>query len=151
MESKESKFRTFTILCFLLRSCLVRENDRIVGETLLPNVAAKDKHEFSIGQDSEVSYSENVTLLAPNQPASAPSYNYDQISREYPYNIQVQVKNFKDRPIIFEYKQQFFAGTGIELKSSTNNICTRDNTIVKCNAPVNANDEFIFSYEIRHF
>ena len=45
-------------------SCIIREYDRIVGETSLPNLAAKDKYEFSIGEDADIIYKENVTLIS---------------------------------------------------------------------------------------
>jgi len=45
-------------------SCIIREHDRIVGETVLPNLAAKDKYEFSIGEDADVVYKENVTMIS---------------------------------------------------------------------------------------
>ena len=40
---------------FLSRgNCLVREFDHLVGETQLPDLAANDKQEFSIGQDADI-------------------------------------------------------------------------------------------------
>lgn len=35
----------------------IREQDRLVGTTNLPNMAVGDKHTFSAGQDLDVSYS----------------------------------------------------------------------------------------------
>ncbi|CAF4068669.1 unnamed protein product, partial [Rotaria sordida] len=33
-------------------------------ETFLPDLAANDKHDFSVGQDSDIIYKENITLIS---------------------------------------------------------------------------------------
>ncbi|CAF4383227.1 unnamed protein product, partial [Rotaria sordida] len=35
-------------------NCMIREYDYLIGETILPDIAAKDTHEFSIGQDLNI-------------------------------------------------------------------------------------------------
>ncbi|CAF4608467.1 unnamed protein product [Rotaria sp. Silwood1] len=34
--------------------CIIRESDRLVGQTYLPDIAAKHKHEFSVGKDADI-------------------------------------------------------------------------------------------------
>ncbi|CAF1639093.1 unnamed protein product, partial [Didymodactylos carnosus] len=45
-------------------SVILRESDRLVGESTWPDIAANDSYEFSIGTDPDIVYKENVTLLS---------------------------------------------------------------------------------------
>lgn len=132
-------------------NCTIRENNQIVGEILLPNLPANYNYEFSIGQDSEVSISENVTVLLSNQSETwDSSYHYRRSSINNTYNIQVKVTNVKDRSIVFEYKQGF-GPSKLQLDKSTNNICICEDVFVKCKATIKAYDEFIYFYEVQYY
>jgi len=92
-------------------NCIIREFDRLVGETSFPDIAANDKHEFSIGQDSDIVYKENVTLLssvAENDTSRPQQTTNVQLIRST-YEINLKLTNFKKRQVIIEYTQQFSA------------------------------------------
>jgi hypothetical protein len=120
---------------------------------VLPNLAAKDKHEFSIGQDSEVTYTENITLVSSEQVREAETPNSTVVvyrTRSI-YKIDVQVTNFKTRSMKVEYKQLFTYSYNIfklELIKSTNDICVRDNLSIICKLALDAGDEYIYSYTV---
>jgi hypothetical protein len=111
-------------------NCIIREFDRIVGETSLPNIATKDAYEFSIGEDDEVIYSESVTLLPPPQ-LTETAYDVNSnptfIQRRTGsvYEIHVRVKNSKNRSIKVEYTQQLYY-LQPRLINSTDNLCVQD-------------------------
>jgi len=133
----------------LFISCIIRELDHIVGETVLPNLASKDKHEFSVGQDAEVIYTENVTMISskPFQEAVASNSANMQSRTQTVYKIDVQVKNFKTRSMKIEYKQLFYYQK-LELIKSTNDICVQNGSSIKCKLALNANDEQVYSYTV---
>jgi len=134
-------------------NCIIREFDRIVGETSLPNLAAKDTYEFSIGEDDEVIYNENVTLLpsskfteAANEVNSNPTFI--QRRTESVYEIHVRVKNLKNRSIKVEYTQQFYYSQSQIIKS-TNDFCVPDGLLIKCKIVLNAGEEQNYSYNVQ--
>ena len=135
---------------FLSRgNCLVREYDHLVGETQLPDLAANDKHEFSIGQDADIVYRENVTL------ASSRTYNETMRTSQKEieertqsvYHVDILLKNFKkNRPMKIEYKQEIYARS---MKLITpNDMCTQDSAMITCTATLKANDEKLLSYKV---
>jgi len=132
---------------FLSRgNCIVRESDRLVGETTLPDLAAKDKHEFSIGQDADIVYKENVTIV------SSRTYN-ETIDRrthkertETVYNINLLLKNFKkNRPVKVHYQQQIH-GHSVKL-IKPNPIFTQDGSAIKTELTLTADEEKLLSYK----
>jgi len=133
---------------FLSRgNCIIRESDRLVGETSLPDLAAKDRHEFSIGQDPEIVYKENVTLI------SSRSYNESirrggipQERTESVYNVNLVLKNFKKtRPVKIEYEQHIH-GHSVKLSIPNANF-TQDGSTIKSDFTIDADDEKTFSYK----
>jgi hypothetical protein len=50
-----------------------------VGETVLPNLAAKDKFEFSTGEDADVICKENVTSISSTSFQQGVTNNLDRI------------------------------------------------------------------------
>jgi hypothetical protein len=138
---------------FLFISCIIRESNRIVGETQLPEIAANNKHEFSIGQDAEITYTENVTLVSSEkfQEATTLDPTNPVFSTRAVYKIDVQIKNAKTRPIKVEYTQLFtyiYNTLKLELIKSNDNICTQENLSIKCNPVLNAGAEYFYSYTI---
>ncbi|UJR34016.1 hypothetical protein I4U23_021430 [Adineta vaga] len=132
-------------------NCVIREYDRLVGETSLPNVAAKDKHEFSIGEDSDITYRENVTIVssrAYNDSSRRGSFHAE-TRRETIYNVNVILKNFKkNRPVKVEYKLQNY---GVSVKLGTpNTACTQDGLTIKCAVTLPADEEKTVSYKFEH-
>ena len=129
-------------------NCLIREYDRLIGETFLPDLTPNHSHEFSIGQDPQIIYRENVTLI------SVKSYNESIGNNEKDfkertlsiYIIDFLLKNVGIRSIPMEYKYEIYAG---EVKLITNNSnFILDGSIIRSTMLLSTNDEEHFSYEI---
>ncbi|CAF3308407.1 unnamed protein product [Rotaria sp. Silwood2] len=135
---------------FLSRgNCIIREYDRLVGETLLPDLAAKDKHDFSIGQDSDIIYKENVTLISSrtyNETIRSAGKEFEERTQSV-YFINLLLKNFKkNRSVKVEYKQEIY---GRSIKLTANNAgFIQDGSIIKLTTLLSADDEKLFSYKI---
>jgi len=141
-------------------SCIIRELDRIVGETQMPNLAAKDKYEFSIGEDADVIYKENITLITSTTYNETQSAVHTSNSKElssvviitrtrYIYEINVQVKNFKHRPIKVEYEQKgFYSYVSMKLTMSDKYHFIQDGSTIKSNMTLKANTDETYSYII---
>ena len=142
------------IFIFFFISCIIRESNRIVGETQLPELAANNKYEFSIGQDAEVTYTENITLVSSEQVQDTVTLNSTfraNFTRSV-YKINVLVKNLKTRSIKVEYAQLFTYAYNIfklELINSNDDICAQENLSIKCNSVLNADDEKFYSYRVQ--
>jgi hypothetical protein len=128
-------------------NCIIRESDRLAGETALPDLAAKNLHEFSIGQDSDIVYKENVTVV------SSRTYNESirrgsipQERTESVYNVNLLFKNFKKtRSVKIEYKQHIH-GHSVKLVTP-NTIFTQDGSTIKSSLTIDADDEKAVSYK----
>jgi hypothetical protein len=135
---------------FLSRgNCILREYDRLVGETVLPDLAAKDKYEFSIGQDADIVYKENVTLISSrtfNETIRSGSKELEERTQSV-YIISLLVKNFKKtRSIKVEYKQEVYARS---VKLITNNAgFIQDGSIITLTMTLSADEEKLVSYKI---
>jgi hypothetical protein len=134
---------------FLSRgNCIIRESDRLVGETTLPDLAAKNKHEFSIGQDADIVYKENVTLISSHTyNVTTVSYGRIQSQTRSTYDISLLLKNYKkNRPVKIEYEQRTH---GISIKLTTSNTdITQEGSSIKYKTTIPANDEKILSYKV---
>ena len=142
-------------------SCIIRELDRIVGESLLPNLAAGDKHEFSIGEDADLVYKEKVTLISSNNFNETDS-NAKLLIQKDPsaivivtrtrniYNINLELKNFKTRPVKIEYEQMGLHGyQNVSMTtSSTKYPFIRDGSTIKGNITLKANTTENLSYTL---
>ncbi len=145
---------------FFLISCLIREDDRIVGETSLPNLAAKDKYEFSIGEDADIVYKENITLTSSqifNETESTVITLYDKTlspvvirtRTRFVYNIDLQLKNFKTRPVKIEYEQKgLYSYQNISITKADEYPFIRDGSSIKLNTTLKANTTEYFSYTL---
>jgi hypothetical protein len=138
--------------------CIIREDDRIVGETALPNLAAKDKYEFSIGEDADIVYKENITLT------SSQSFNETEFTGKHDndrsafviithtrlvYNIHVEFKNYKSRPIKVEYEQKGLQSyQSFVLTAPHEYQFIRDSSSIKSNLTLEANTAESFSYTL---
>ena len=138
---------------FLSRgNCIIRESDRLVGETSLPDLAAKDKHEFSIGQDADIVYKENVTVVSTrtyNETARRGSFGTQlpQTRTETIYNVNLLVKNYKKtRAVKVEYQQTVHGHTVTLTKP--NQLFTQDGTTIKTELTLAAGDEKTLSYRV---
>jgi hypothetical protein len=132
-----------------LGNCIIRESDRLVGETSLPDLAAKNRHEFSIGQDADIVYKENITLIA--------SYTYNTTTSSSGrirsqtrsiYDISLLLKNFKkNRSVKIEYEQGIIHGNSMKLLTSITDF-TQESLKIKYKTTIAANDEKLLSYRI---
>ncbi|UJR34082.1 hypothetical protein I4U23_021492 [Adineta vaga] len=141
-------------------SCIIREQNRIVGETILPNLAAKDKYEFSIGEDANIIYKENITLI------SSVSFNETESSMKisngnhlspivislrtrYIYEIVVEMKNFKNEPVKIEYEQNGFDSyRSFKMIKANKHRFIQDSLTIKSNMTLKANSEEMYSYTV---
>ncbi|CAF1103369.1 unnamed protein product [Adineta steineri] len=134
-------------------NCIIRESDRIVGETFLPNLGAKDKYHFSIGQDTDIFYKENVSLISSTKLEENHQHETQTIhtpTRKLSiYEINIQIKNFKTRSITIEYEQTFlYSFQNIQLIMLNNHSFIQDGETIKSNMILQNNDDQTFSYRI---
>ena len=130
-------------------NCLIREQDRLVGETALPDLAAKDKHEFTIGQDADITYKENATLVSSRifnetiRPGSR-----EILSKTISiYEFRVMVKNFKQsRGVKAEYEQNVVAQS-VKLVTP-NTMFTQEGSKIKTSFTVGADEEKVLTYKV---
>ena len=135
---------------FLSRgNCIIREDDRLVGETVLPDLAGKDKYEFSIGQDADIVYKENITLMSSrsyNETIRTGSKDIEERTQSI-YTINLLLKNFKkNRSIKVEYKYEIYARS-VKLIGNNSGFIL-DGSIIRSTVSLLANDEKHFSYKI---
>ncbi|CAF3101125.1 unnamed protein product [Rotaria sp. Silwood2] len=130
-------------------NCMINEYDYLVGETFLPEIASKETHEFSIGQDPDISYNETVMLI------SSRTYNEtiqanNTIERrtESIYNVTVLLKNFKNNRSINVLYKQIIRGRSVQLLTS-NGECTQDGTIFECKTTLSADEEKLLYYNVQ--
>ena len=127
--------------------CIIREYDRLVGETSLPNLAAKNPHDFSIGEDAEIIYKENVTLISSQAVSSVSSSFYGAHAQtKATYNVNLSIKSYKNRPFKLEYEQQVH-GSSVKLTDLRTSF-TLENSAVKYKATLAANEEKVLSYKL---
>jgi hypothetical protein len=135
---------------FLSRgNCIIRESDQLAGETLLPDLAARDKHEFSIGQDADITYKENATLISTRSYSNSirPSAVNIQTRTLSIYEVVTIVKNFKkNRRVKIEYSQQVI-GQSVKL-IVPNAVFSQDGSNIKCAVTVGADEEKVLSYRV---
>ena len=164
MESKKNQecalCRYLITSLILISSCILREKHRIVGETSFPDLAAKNAHEFSIGEDADIVYSENVTLISSakfneTQSISKTSASADDTKltiftrlRSF-HEVHVQVINFKSRAVKIEYEQRSIGFQSFELVESPDNQCVQDGSAIKFNMTIDANSNTTYTYTVR--
>ena len=128
-------------------NCIIRESDRLVGETTLPDIAAKDKYEFSVGQDADIIHKENITLTNTrtyNETNRRGSFGV-QTRTETSYSITLKLTNYKkNRPVKIEYQQQV-NGQSVQLGKPT--VFTQDGSTIKIELTLGANDDKLLSYK----
>jgi hypothetical protein len=135
---------------FLSRgNCILREYDRLVGETVLPDLAARDKHEFSIGRDADIVYKENVTLISSrtyNETIRPGNRDVKERTQSI-YTVHLLLKNFKkNRSVKIDYKQDIYARL---MKLTTlNGDFIQDGSTIKCSTTLAADNEKLFSYKV---
>ena len=121
-------------------------------------MAAKDKYEFSIGEDADVVYKENVTLTSSqsfNETEFTGKQDHDRsgfviITRtKLVYNIHVEFKNYKSRPIKVEYEQKGLQSyQSYSLIAPEDRYFIRDSSTIKSNLTLKANTAESFSYTL---
>ncbi|CAF1343088.1 unnamed protein product, partial [Adineta ricciae] len=136
---------------FLSRgNCIVREYDRLVGETLLPDLAANDKYEFSVGQDADVVYKENITLVSSrafNETLRSGGKEVEERTQSS-HTVSLLLKNFKkNRSVKVEYRQEVYARS-VKLTSNGNGGFVQDGSTIKALIILLANEEKVFSYQL---
>ncbi|CAF0739995.1 unnamed protein product [Rotaria sordida] len=133
---------------FLSRgNCVIRESDRLVGETSLPDIAAKNKHEFSIGQDADIVYKENSTLVSSttSNVTSSP-YGPKQSRTHSTYEVVLTLKNYKkNRSVKVEYQQNVY-GQSVKL-TKPNALFTQEGSAIKATFTLASDEEKSASYK----
>ncbi|CAF3346640.1 unnamed protein product [Rotaria sp. Silwood1] len=127
-------------------NCIIRESDRLVGETSLPDIAAKNKHEFSVGKDADIVYKENATLVSSyTTNVTTSHYGVKQTRTQSTYDLALTLKNYKNRPVKIEYQQRFH-GQSLKLIKSTTNF-TQDGSTIKATFTLASDEEKTTSYK----
>ncbi|CAF2033671.1 unnamed protein product [Rotaria magnacalcarata] len=143
-------------------NCIIREYDRVVGEISLPNLAANDKYEFSIGEDANIIYKENSVLISLSTFNETESMMKDSLEKNLPlgtaitraryiYTIHLQVKNFKTHEVQIEYEQKgFHSYNTIKLITVDNDQFIQDGSSIKSNTTLQANttENYIYTVEL---
>ena len=121
--------------------------NRVSGETSIPNLAAKDKHEFTIGEDADITYKENVTLVS-SRNATSGSDRISHIVRTVSiYDVHITIRNFKKgRGVKVEYKQEVY-GQSVKL-FTPNTHFSQDGSNIKAAVTIPADEEKTFTYKI---
>lgn len=144
----------------MLFSCIIREYDRVVGEVSLPNLAANDKYEFSLGEDADVIYRENTTLISLNYFNETESQTSGKLGQtiiptvtitraQYIYKVHLQLKNFKNRSVNIEYEQRrSFAYQTFKLVTGDQRLFIQDGSSIKSNITLQANTIEDYTYNI---
>jgi hypothetical protein len=134
---------------FLSRgNCMIREDDHLVGVTFLPDLAAKDQHEFSIGDDSDITYKQNIGLISSHtyNETLHPSNKVEERTKSI-YDVTVLLKNFKhNRSVKVEFKQAAY-GRWVKLINSSAGIIQDGNSMVYKTTLI-PEDEKLFSYKL---
>ena len=129
-------------------NCIIRESDRLVGETSLPDIAAKDKYEFSIGQDADITLKENITLISKNtfnESTSRKSLDNEQRTKSV-YNVDLTFKNFKkSREVNVEYQYEI-PGKSLKLTQPNTNV-KQEGSLIKAVFKLGAGDDKSISYK----
>ncbi|CAF1243417.1 unnamed protein product [Adineta steineri] len=131
-------------------NCIVREYDRLAGETTLPNLAAKNKHEFSLGEDADIVYRENVTVVSTrtyNETSRRGSFTVDShVRTESVYTVTVTLKNYKKtRAVKVEYEQKVY-GQSVKLVVP-NPSFKQEGTAIKTTVTLAADEEKVLTYK----
>lgn len=132
-----------------------------MGESSLPNLAAGDKHEFSIGEDADLVYKEKVTLISSNNFNETDSNGKVSLQHDSSaviivtrtrniYNINLEVKNYKTRPVKIEYEQMGLHGyQSVSMTTSSSKYpFIRDGSSIKGNITLKANATENLSYTL---
>lgn len=134
---------------FLSRgNCIIREMDRLVGETSLPDLAAKNKHDFSVGEDADIVYRENATLISSNASSVVSSpYSTKPTRTQSVYEMNITFKNYKkNRAAAVEF-QELFSGQSVKL-FKPNTFFTQDGSSVKATFKLAADEEKSVSFKV---
>ena len=126
----------------------VRESDRLVGETIWTDRAANETHEFTLGQDPDLQYTEFVQLNSRRHAYEANGYRFVLST----YTISLTLLNNKDRSMNIEYRLKFSSQDHLTLKENTsdNAIQLEGSTIVGFFAlDANAEQQVIFTIETK--
>lgn len=87
------KYRVESIDKFVPAGSLtIREQGRLIGTTNLPDLAVGDKQIIICGDDPDVSVNRQLRLISKDK-------------NSFTYNLQLRFKNFKSRPVKFEYRE----------------------------------------------
>ena len=98
----------------------MRESDRLVGETVWSDRAANETHEFTLGQDPDLQYTEYVQLNSRRNAYEANGYR----SVLSTYTISLTLLNNKDRPINIEYRFEILLGRSSDPERKYRRWCT---------------------------
>jgi len=128
-------------------NCIIREHHRIVGETFLPDIAANDTHEFSIGDDVDIVYKEDVTLISSSKDNESIYDKKPEPGIRSVYKVDIWLQSFKDvRPVKVEFTQKIF-GRSVKLLRANNDM-RQDGAILKFNTTLPADQGQLVSYDV---
>lgn len=123
-------------------------------------MAAKDKCDFSIGEDANVVYKENITLISSTSfneteqvPASLPIRHTDvpvvTLHTRSIYKVNLNIKNFKSRPIDIEYEQSgFYQYRSFRMPKGNQTRFVQDGSSIKSKMTIEGNNEQTFTYSV---
>ena len=123
-------------------------------------MAANNQYEFSVGEDADIVYKENVTLVSSNMFNETESIKKTSLNRNlsptifitrthYTYEIYIQIKSFKNHSVNIEYEQKgLHSYHTMKLKNDGKQQFIQDGSTIKSNMILKANTSEIYSYTI---
>jgi len=97
---------------------------------------------------SSTNFNETESVVKNSADKDAPSIIIHTRTRSH-YEIHVQVKNFKNRPVNIEYEQKgFFAYRSFKLTMSNKQQFIQDGSSIKSNMTLKANTDEVYSYRV---
>jgi hypothetical protein len=110
----------------------VREDNRVVGQTNIPDLTADESNDLAVGNDADVSYTRTTKRVSSSETSCK-------------YEVVLTVRNNKKRAVKFEFNEQY--GEKHDVVSS-NQLVLFQNDSLKINASLNAEEEKNFAYHV---
>lgn len=113
----------------------VREDGRVVGQSSISDLSADEFANLNVGSDPEISYQREVKTIVHNKDMSQ-------------YEVQVTIKNKKERNITYEFSENF--GGRFEIQLISDNV-TIENDRVKTEGELDSKQSTSVKFGIRFF
>ncbi|CAF0806973.1 unnamed protein product [Brachionus calyciflorus] len=111
---------------------IVREDGRVVGESLIENLSAEEKADLSVGNDSEIFYERESRTI----------FNDKEMSK---HEITIKIKSKKNHSINYEFSEHFYGRYQIKADSEKLKI---ENDYIKTEGSIDPNGEQFIKFNV---